>query len=101
MSQQFVDREGELLLLEETYKQNKSSLIILYGRRRIGKTELVKQFIKEKPHIYFLADTRMDKDNIREMQRAISSQIQNPLFERVEFSDWIELFREITMNFHI
>lgn len=94
MFQQFVDREDELRLLEETYKQNKSSLIILYGRRRIGKTELVKQFIKEKSHIYFLADTRMDKDNIREMQRAISSQIQNPLFERVEFSDWIELFRE-------
>ena len=94
MFQQFVNRENELQLLEETYKQNKSSLIILYGRRRIGKTELVKQFIKEKRHIYFLADTRMDKDNIREMQRAISSQIQNPLFERVEFSDWVELFRE-------
>ena len=54
----------------------------------------MKQFIKEKAHIYFLADTRMDKDNIREMQRAISSQIQNPLFGRVEFFDWVELFRE-------
>ena len=41
------------------------------GVRRIGKTELVKQFIKEKEHVYFLADTRVDKDNIREMQRAI------------------------------
>jgi AAA+ ATPase superfamily predicted ATPase len=66
-----VDRESELRLLEETYEQNKSSLIIIYGRRRIGKTELVKQFIKEKGHVYFLADTRVDKDNIRELQRAI------------------------------
>ena len=71
MFQQFVDRESELRLLEETYEQNKSSLIIIYGRRRIGKTELVKQFIKEKEHVYFLADTRIDKDNIRELQRAI------------------------------
>ncbi len=71
MFQQFVDRESELRLLEETYEQNKSSLIIIYGRRRIGKTELVKQFIKEKGHVYFLADTRMDKDNIRELQSAI------------------------------
>jgi AAA+ ATPase superfamily predicted ATPase len=94
MSQQFVDRENELRLLEDTYKQNKSSLIIIYGRRRIGKTELIKQFIKDKRHIYFLADTRTDRDNINEIQKAISSCIQNPLFERVEFTDWLELFRE-------
>ena len=43
--QVFVDRRNELELLEDTYKQNKSSLIILYGRRRIGKTELIKQFV--------------------------------------------------------
>jgi len=94
MFQQFVDRENELRLLGDTYKQNKSSLIIIYGRRRIGKTELIKQFIKDKSHIFFLADTRTDRDNIKEMQRAISLQITNPLFEKVEFTDWLELFRE-------
>ena len=93
MIQQFVDRENELELLEDTYKQNKSSLIIIYGRRRIGKTELVKQFIKDKPHIYFLADTRTDRENIKELQKAFSSYTKNSLFEMVEFSDWIELFR--------
>ncbi len=94
MFQQFVDRENELRLLEDTYNQNKSTLIIIYGRRRIGKTELIKQFIKDEKHIYFLADTRTDRDNIKEMQKAISSHIQNSLFEKVEFTDWIELFRE-------
>ena len=92
----FVDRVDELELLENTYKQHKSSLIIIYGRRRIGKTELVKQFIKNKKHVYFLADTRTDRDNIKEMQKAFSSYLtQNSLFEMVEFTDWIELFREI------
>jgi len=95
MIQQFVDRENELRLLDDTYKQNKSSLIIIYGRRRIGKTELIKQSIKDKPHIYFLADTRTDRENIKELQKAFSSYIQNPLFEKVEFTDWIELFREM------
>jgi len=32
-----------------------SPLLIIYGKRRIGKTELIKQFIKEKPHVYYLA----------------------------------------------
>jgi len=66
-----VDRENELQLLEDTYRENRSSLIILYGRRRIGKTELVKQFIKENEHI-FLADARTDRENIKEVQRAVS-----------------------------
>jgi len=94
MFQQFVDRANELRLLEDTYKQNRSSFIIIYGRRRIGKTELVKQFIKDRAHIYFLADTRTDKANLKELQRAVASYIRNPLFEKVDFNDWIELFRE-------
>ena len=94
MIQQFVDRANELRLLEDTYKQNRSSFIIIYGRRRIGKTELVKQFIKDRAHIYFLADTRTDKANLKELQSAVVSYISNPLFEKVDFNDWIELLRE-------
>jgi len=94
MFQQFVDRKSELKLLEDTYRQNRSSLVIVYGRRRIGKTELIKQFIKGKRHVYFLADTRTDKDNLQEIQKVISEYIKNPLFEKAEFEDWVELFRE-------
>jgi AAA+ ATPase superfamily predicted ATPase len=68
MFQQFIDREDELEFLEKMYKEKKSSLAITYGRRRIGKTELIKHFIKNKPHIYFLADDRGDYQNLRELQ---------------------------------
>jgi AAA+ ATPase superfamily predicted ATPase len=53
----FIDREKELEFLEEKFR-NERGLIILYGRRRVGKTELIKQFCKNKEHIYFLADKR-------------------------------------------
>jgi len=53
----FIDRERELEFLEEKFG-NKRQLIVLYGRRRVGKTELIKQFCKNKDHIYFLADRR-------------------------------------------
>jgi len=53
----FIDREQELKFLEEKFKEGKQ-LIILYGRRRVGKTELIKKFCEGKEHIYFLADKR-------------------------------------------
>ena len=46
----FVDRVKEIDILEQRYKSNKPEFMIIYGRRRIGKTELIKQFTKEKPH---------------------------------------------------
>lgn len=49
----FVDRKNEIEFLNNEYSQNKSSLIVLYGRRRIGKTSLIKEFGKDKNMIYF------------------------------------------------
>ena len=43
----FVNRKDELKLLEELYTSRKKEVLILYGRRRTGKTELIKQFIKD------------------------------------------------------
>jgi hypothetical protein len=50
----FVDREAELEGLEQVYEKG-SGLFVLYGRRRVGKTELVKQFMEDKTSLYFLA----------------------------------------------
>lgn len=51
----FVGRKNELEMLEEHYNSNKAELMILYGRRRIGKTELLNKFIENKHAIYFSA----------------------------------------------
>lgn len=54
----FIDRGHELRFLEERFKEKGKQLLIIYGRRRVGKTELVKQFLRGKEFIYFLADKR-------------------------------------------
>jgi AAA+ ATPase superfamily predicted ATPase len=51
----FVDREKELGYLEDAYKSKKSEFFIVFGRRRIGKTALIKEFGGAKRHLYFLA----------------------------------------------
>ena len=61
----FINREKELGALEKFWKEDDAQLIVIYGKRRIGKTELIKQFIKGKPHVYFLAQRINDKENLR------------------------------------
>lgn len=51
----FVNRTQELKDLEIEYAKKESSFIILYGRRRVGKTALISEFVKQKPALYFLA----------------------------------------------
>jgi len=52
----FVDRVRELQLLEERYASGKAELFVLYGRRRVGKTELLRAYCEGKPHVFYVAD---------------------------------------------
>ena len=56
LKSRFVDREAELDFLRERYNSGKAELIILYGRRRIGKTYLLRRFLEEASAIYLLAE---------------------------------------------
>ena len=56
----FIDRKQEINLLNEIYKKEKAELILLYGRRRVGKTRILKEFIKDKNSFYFIADVSAD-----------------------------------------
>ncbi len=58
----FYERNNELEILENAYR-NKANLIILNGPRNVGKTELAKQFIQDKPHLYFSAGDFNDELN--------------------------------------
>jgi uncharacterized protein len=73
MNPNFINRQLELKFLNKVYSSNEKQLIIIYGRRRIGKTELISYFSKDKPHIYFLADKRGTKDNVKKFIEKVCS----------------------------
>ena len=52
----FINRVSELDLLEKHYRSGHAELFVLYGRRRVGKTELLAHFCEDKRHIFFVAD---------------------------------------------
>ncbi len=95
MVQQFVDRRYELDALEREFKKEKAGLAIVYGRRRVGKTELLLHFLKNKKAIFFHADRRGYKENLVEFQRVAAETLENPLFERARFESWHDMFREL------
>ncbi len=94
MSQQFVDREEELAFLERVYGGKGPQLIVIYGRRRIGKTELLLRFVRNKPHLYFLADKTSISNNLRRFAKRMAGYLKRPSFARIDFQDWESLFRE-------
>ena len=96
MFQLFADREQELQFLEQHYKAKSAELIVIYGRRRVGKTELTLRFSKDKPHIYFLADRRPEAELIHELKQRMSSYLGDESFAKLAVKDWIELFQEFT-----
>lgn len=51
----FINRKVELEHLSTLYRSDRAELFVLYGRRRVGKTELLRAFCAGKPHIFFIA----------------------------------------------
>ena len=72
---------------------NKAELIIVYGRRRIGKTELLKEAFKKRQAIYFVADLGADQDQRRRLSEAIHRIYPNPLLEADPPPEWDPLLR--------
>ncbi len=89
----FVNREKELTFLERKWKEPKAQMIVLWGKRRIGKTETTKQFLQDKPHIYYLADSTHEKEQLRRFSSAVGEFFNEPLLLTRGFSSWDESFR--------
>ena len=88
----FVDRVEELGILEKRYQSNKPEFLIIYGRRRIGKTELIKQFAKDKNHFYFLARKEPIELEVDRFRKKISEKFDMYLEETKDFET---LFKQI------
>ncbi len=67
----FIGRERELNSLNSLYNSGKFEFVVLYGRRRVGKTELIKQFIEDKNAIYFTGVESNAKQNLENFSQSI------------------------------
>lgn len=86
----FINREKELEVLKNSYKSNKPEFIIIYGRRRLGKTELIKRFIKDKQAFYFLAK----QENLKLEFERFKEKLAKKYNIFLEADNWEKLFEE-------
>ena len=93
--EKFVDRKNEIDFLNQEYAKKESSLIILYGRRRIGKTSLIKEFGKNKNMIYFLATEESEAQNREILKNIVASNLKNELLNSMKVDNWDILFKTI------
>ncbi len=94
MMQQFIDRKSELEALRNAFESDKAELIMIYGRRRVGKTSLVLKSVEGFEHLYFLADERSEGENLSEFRKKVSEFLGDDVIARSDL-DWVELFRII------
>lgn len=88
MITKFIGRKRELRLLEDAYRAPEHTFIPIYGRRRVGKSELIKHFIRDKKAIYFLGKQAPARLQIREFMRNAASALDQPLLEKTSANDW-------------
>ena len=67
----FIGRERELSKLTKAYNSDKFQMAVIYGRRRVGKTKLITEFVKDKEAIYFSALEVGEKMNLANLSRSI------------------------------
>lgn len=92
----FVGRHQELEQLNQAYQENDFQFTVIYGRRRIGKTSLINEFLKDKKAIYYVALEENAEDNLKRFSDAISIFKNTDQDGKEKFANFEECFKEIT-----
>ncbi|GAB2025960.1 ATP-binding protein [Lactovum odontotermitis] len=93
----FLGREKELQALEKMYRRKNFQMAVVYGRRRIGKTSILNEFIKDKNAIYLPAEEVNDSLNLEKFSQILGEKMGIKNFPKVE--DWNSFFSIIEQQF--
>jgi len=88
---QFIDRQDELQTLNALLTKKRAALVLLYGRRRVGKTRLIQEFMKDKRGLYFYVPNAEEKTILAEFSRVVESEFFEG-FRFMDFTSFMEYF---------
>ena len=91
----FIGREAELKFLNDKYEAEDGQLIVLYGRRRVGKTETLREFCKDKPHVFYSCTQTTNKVQLKKFSSCLLKEDISAKNYISEFEDWEKAFRSV------
>ncbi|MCC6900680.1 MAG: ATP-binding protein [Polyangiaceae bacterium] len=93
---EFINRSTELERLSALCHRRQGGLAVVYGRRRIGKTRLLLEWVEQHGGLYTVADLSAAAIQRRTMALAIAPRL--PGFSEVEYPDWLSLLRRLAAD---
>ena len=93
----FVGRESELQFLNDAYESDNAEFIVLYGRRRVGKTELLNEFCKDKDAIFYTCREYTDTVQLKYFTEKVKTYNISALDFVDSFSSWEHAFSSVMM----
>lgn len=94
-SPRFVDRRRDLAFLEDRWEDQGLQMVVVTGRRRVGKTTLLKEFMQGKPHVYHLVNQEEDALQLGRLRDALVEVLGGPT---PEVEDWHDLFAYVSSS---
>ncbi len=88
----FIDRREEQEVLKQDWDTKKNAFLVVYGRRRIGKTRLIGEFLKNKQGIKYTAEDTNKRIQINEFKTIIASYLKDEFLAEQEILEWTNLF---------
>lgn len=89
----FIGRQAELKRLEELYCSDSFEFLVMYGRRRVGKTSLLREYAGTHKTIFFSAQEKNDSLNLVDFSRAVQTSLTGDDFG--VFRDWEAAFQYV------
>ena len=90
----FIGRKVELEKLNTEYERD-GGFVVIYGRRRVGKTTLIKEFLKKKTAFYFLATEELESQSMKRLAGVVARTTKSAYLQKATFTDWLDLFQVI------
>ena len=91
----FIGRKQELAFLEDRYSAPGGQLVVLYGRRRVGKTEMLQQFCASKPHVFYACREISDEAQLADFSKSLIAGGSPAGKYLKSFSDWKSAFEAL------
>jgi len=91
----FINRKAEIEQLSHLYSSDQAELFVLYGRRRVGKTELLRAFCVDKPHVFFIATLSSDTEQLATISQQIYGFNHKEVPAGFTFPSWEAVFQAL------